>query len=118
VRAALARGASFDSLARLYSDPNEAKLAEDTPVDQLPPEYRALVSSDTTLGLKPVVFVGEGGPTERQKFAIVDIIARHGEGEVAYEDVKLRIRQILSEQLATKHYIDQLRRQTYIDIRL
>ena len=118
VRAALARGASFDSLARLYSDPNEAKLAEDTPVDQLPPEYRALVSSDTTLGLKPVVFVGEGAPTERQKFAIVDIIARHGEGEVAYEDVKLRIRQILSEQLATKHYIDQLRRQTYIDIRL
>ena len=118
VRSALASGASFDSLARLYSDPNEAKLAEDTPVDQLPAEYRQLVSSDTALGLKPVVLAGEGGPVARQKFAIIDIIARHGEGEVAYEDVKLRIRQILSEQLATKHYIDQLRRQTYIDIRL
>ncbi|HXM38308.1 MAG TPA: peptidylprolyl isomerase [Gemmatimonadales bacterium] len=116
VHAALARGASFDSLARLYADPTEPKLAEDAAVTQLPPEYQQLVASDTTLGLKPVVTIGAG--TRRLKFAILEITARHPEGELTFDDVKLRIRQTLGEQLAVRHYIDQLRRQTYIDIRL
>ena len=45
-------------------------------------------------------------------------LARKGAGELAYEDVKLRIRASLSDQLAIKHFVDQLKRQTYIDIRL
>jgi len=32
--------------------------------------------------------------------------------------VKVRIKEILGNDLAIRHYIDQLRRQTYIDIRL
>lgn len=116
LRAAMIRGASFDSLARQHADPNEAKLAEDTPVNQLPPEYQPVLASDTTLGIKPVITTGAG--TSRTKFAVLDVTARKPEGELQYEDVKLRIRQSLSEQLAIRHYIDQLRRQTYIDIRL
>ena len=116
LRTVLLRGASFDSLARLYADPNEAKLAEDTPVNNLPPEYQPVLASDTTLGIKPVITTGAG--TARVKFVVLDITGRHPEGELKYEDVKLRIRQTLSEQLAIRHYIDQLRRQTYIDIRL
>ena len=116
LRAAMVRGASFDSLARLHADPNEAKLAEDTPVNQLPPEYQPVLVSDTTLGVKPVITTGAG--TSRTKFAVLDITSRKPEGELQFDDVKLRIRQSLSEQLAIRHYIDQLRRQTYIDIRL
>ena len=116
VHAALARGASFDSLARLYADPQEPKLAEDAPITQLPPEYQALLASDTTRGLKPVVTIGADTP--RPKFAVLEVIARHPEGELTYDDVKLRIRQTLGEQLAIRHYIDQLRRQTYIVIRM
>jgi peptidyl-prolyl cis-trans isomerase SurA len=116
VHAALARGASFDSLARLYADPQEAKLAEDAPTTQLPPEYQALLTSDTTMGLKPVITVGADTP--RPKFAVINVTARHPEGELTFEDVKLRIRSTLGEQLAIRHYIDQLRRQTYIVIRM
>ena len=116
LRAVLLRGASFDSLARAHADPNEAKLAEDTPVNQLPPEYQPVLASDTTLGIKPVITTGDG--TTHVKFAILDVTARKPEGELQYEDVKLRIRQTLGEQLAIRHYIDQLRKQTYIDIRL
>jgi len=116
VRAALTRGASFDSLARLHADTQEPKLAEEAPITQLPPDYQQLLASDTTIGLKPVVTVGADTP--RPKFVILQITARHSEGELTYEEAKVRIRDALGEQLAIRHYIDQLRRQTYIDVRL
>jgi len=115
----LARGgiarASFDSLAKLYADPQEPKLAEDAPLTDLPPEYQKVVSSDTTMGLKPVITLGE---PPRTKFVVFEVTARHDAGELGFDDVKLRIRQSLGDQLAIKHYVDQLRRQTYVDIRL
>ncbi|HEV8263747.1 MAG TPA: peptidylprolyl isomerase [Gemmatimonadales bacterium] len=116
LRAALTRGASFDSLARRFAHPDEPKLAEDAPLTQLPPEYQQLLARDTTLGLKPVVTIGADTP--RPKFVILEITARKPEGELSFDDVKLQIRSQLAEQLAIKHFIDQLRRQTYIDIRL
>ena len=116
VHAALAHGASFDSLARRAADPEEPKLAEDAPLTELPPEYQQVVKSDTTVGLKPVITVGAG--SSRPKFVVMEVTQRHGEGELAFEDVKLRIKDILSNDLAIRHYVDQLRRQTYIDIRL
>lgn len=117
---ALQRGgagsASFDSLAKAFGDPLEAKLAEDAPLTELPPEYQQILSSDTARGLKPVIV--QSGNTARQKFVVLEVTGRHDAGDLAFDDVKLRIRQSLSEQLAIRHYIDQLKRQTYIDIRL
>jgi hypothetical protein len=75
-----------------------------------------LLTSDTTLGLKPVI--AQGVITQRPKFSVLEVTAHKGAGELAYEDVKLRIRQSLSDQLAIRHFVDQLKRQTYIDIRL
>ena len=117
VYAALRGGASFDSIARRAADPEEPKLIEDAPLTQLPPEYQELLARrDTTLGLKPVITVGADSP--RPKFAVLDVTQRHPEGDLAFEDVKQRIREILANDLAVRHYVDQLRRQTYIDIRL
>ncbi len=116
VHAALAQGASFDSLARRAADPEEPKLAEDAPIAQLPQEYQDLLAKDTTAGLKPVITVGAGTP--RPKFVAFEVTQRHPEGELSFEDVKMKIKEILSNDLAIRHYVDQLRRQTYIDIRL
>jgi peptidyl-prolyl cis-trans isomerase SurA len=116
---ALARGgvgASFDSLAKIYADPQEPKLAEEAPLTDLPPEYQKVLASDTTVGLKAVI--AEGADTRRPKFVVLEITARHDAGDLSFEDVKLRIRQSLGDQLAIKHFVDQLRRQIYIDIRL
>jgi peptidyl-prolyl cis-trans isomerase SurA len=109
-------GSRFDQLAKTYADPLEPKLAEDAPVSDLPPEYKEVLANDTTLGLKPVI--AEGAITARPKFVVLEVTARHGAGELNYDDVKLRIRQSLGEQLAIRHFVDQLRRQTYVDIRL
>ena len=116
---ALARGgvsASFDSLAKIYADPQEPKLAEEAPFTDLPPEYQKVIANDTTVGLKRVIV--EGADTPRTKFVVLEVTARHDAGELSYEDVKLRIRQSLGDQLATRHFVDQLRRQIYVDIRL
>lgn len=116
---ALARtgaSASFDSLAKIYADPQEAKLAEDAPFTDLPPEYQKVLSSDTTVGLKPVIV--EGGDTKHTKFVVLEVTGRHKAGELSFDDVKIRIKQSLGDQLAIRHFIDQLRRQIYIDIRL
>jgi peptidyl-prolyl cis-trans isomerase SurA len=116
---ALARGgvrASFDSLAKIYADPQEPKLAEEAPFTDLPPEYQKVLGNDTTVGLKPVIIEGAGTP--RTKFVVLEVTARHDAGELSYEDVKLRIRQSLGDQLAIRHFVDQLRRQIYVDIRL
>ncbi len=116
---ALARGgvsASFDSLAKIYADPQEPKLAEEAPFTDLPPEYQKVIANDTTVGLKRVIV--EGADTPRTKFVVLEVTARHDAGELSYEDVKLRIRQSLGDQLAIRHFVDQLRRQIYVDIRL
>jgi peptidyl-prolyl cis-trans isomerase SurA len=115
IRAALARGSSYDSLARLYTDENEPKLAEAVTADSLPAAYRQILSRDTTLGLKPVLPIGGGRHT---KFAVVDVTRRQPEGELAFDEVKDQIRNILSQNLMIQHYVDQLRRLTYVDVRL
>src|SRR5512143_3881827 len=116
VRAALARGASFDSLAQRYGDQNVPKLAEAVAIAQLGPEYQRLFAADSTKGLKPVLELGAGGA--RPQFVVLEVTGRQAEGEVTYDDVRDQIRTQLAQELGVRHYVDQLRRQTYIDIRL
>ena len=108
-------GASFDTLARRYSDPNEPKLADGLPVAQLPPDYAKAVGADTVPSLKPVFVAGAATP--RPRFVVFELLKRVPEGELTFDDVKDRIREGLSQQLAVKHYLEILRRTTYVDVR-
>src|SRR3989442_1288155 len=114
--AALPGGAPSAPPARRYHDPNEPKLADALPTSQLPPDYLKAIGSDSMPGLKPVIAVGEG--TGRARFVVLELLRRLPEGEFAFEDVKDRIRDALSQRLADQHYLDLLRRTTYVDIRL
>lgn len=111
--------ASFDTLAARYSDPDEQKLVENEPLAQaqspIPTEYVQAVTQDTSLGIKPVIVVGAS--SGRPKFAIIDVTGRQAEGDVTFEDVKETIKTRLSQELAEAHYVDQLRRATYVDVR-
>ena len=108
-------GASFDSLARIYADPTEPKLADALPLSQLPPDYAAVIGNDSVPGLKPVFQVGAG--TARPRFVVFELVKRLPEGELSFDEVKDRIRDALGQQLAIKHYLDLLRRTTYVDVR-
>ena len=73
------------------------------------------MGDDTVPGLKPVFEAGSDTP--RPRFVVFDLLKRLAEGELAFEDVKDRIRDALSQQLAIQHYLDTLRRATYVDVR-
>src|SRR5438552_523817 len=115
VHDALMHGAAFDSLARRYADPNEPKLADALPVSQLPPDYVSAIGNDSTPGLKPVFEDGAG--TSRPRFVVFELTKRLPEGELSFDEVKDRIKDALGQQLAIKHYLDLLRRMTYVDVR-
>jgi len=115
VHAALSRGASFDSLARRHADPDEPRLIDALPVPQLPPDYPRSLATDSVVGLKPVFAIDTGTP--RRKFVVLEVTKWQPPGELKFEDVKDRLRDNLSHQLAVQHYISVLRRATYIDIR-
>src|SRR6266516_1734208 len=115
VHDALAAGASFDSLARRYGDPEEGKIVPELPLTQLPPDYQHAIGNDTVPGLKPVFEVG--ADSKRPKFVVFELTKRLPEGELSFDDVKDRIRENLGQQLAVQHYLEILRRTTYVDIR-
>ena len=111
-----AGGKAADDAARRFHDSDEPRLVETTPVDSMPPEYRNVLSGDTTRGVRPVFVVAEGTP--RVKFIALEVTAYLPAGEIKFDDVKIRIRERLGADLALRHYLDQLRKQSYIDIRL
>jgi peptidyl-prolyl cis-trans isomerase SurA len=115
VHDALAHGAPFDTLARIYADPSEPKLADGLPLSQLPPDYATAIGNDTVPGLKPVFEIGAG--TARPRFVVFELTKRLPEGELSFDEVKDRIREALGQQLAVKHFLDLLRRTTYVDVR-
>lgn len=113
--AALA-GASFDSLQRLWHDDTEEREAAAVPLDKLPEVYkRGILQADTSASVTPP-FALEA-PGGGRKYAIVMVTERRAEGEVTYEDVRDRVKQILSEDLAIQKYVSQLRRATYVEVR-
>lgn len=117
VRTAWVAGASFDTLAARFGDPDEQKLIENEPFTQspMPTEFVQALTQDTTPGIKPVIVVGAN--SLRPKFAIIDVTGRQAQGDVSFDDVKDVIKTRLSQELAEAHYVDQLRHATYVDVR-
>jgi len=109
-------GASFDSLQRQWHDGTEEREASAVPLDKLPEVYkRGIIGADTSATvLPPFALEAPGGA---KKFAVVLITERRGDGEITYQDVRDRVRQILSEDLAMQKYLVQLRRATYVEVR-
>jgi peptidyl-prolyl cis-trans isomerase SurA len=114
-QAALA-GAPFDSLQRQWHDDTEEREAAAVPLEKLPEVYkRGIIGADSTARvLPPFALESPGGG---RKYAIVMVTERRAEGEVTYQDVRDRVKQILSEDLAIQRYVAQLRRATFVEVK-
>ncbi|MEO5798442.1 MAG: hypothetical protein ABIZ70_02865, partial [Gemmatimonadales bacterium] len=110
-------GASFDSLQRVAHDPGEEKEIANYPVDSLLPTYaKALTGVDT--GKVTVAFPLEvAGQPLRTKWAVARVMSRAPAGDMSYEIVRERIRQILGAQLGEQSFLSELRAKTYVDVR-
>ena len=117
LHALVARGASFDSLQRIYHDPaGGEREAENVPADKLPEAYAGVLADADSGAVVPVFTIK--GPGDRDQFVVMQVTNRRSQGEVRYEDVKDRIRQQLGQELAIRRYIDQLRKTTYVEMRI
>jgi peptidyl-prolyl cis-trans isomerase SurA len=112
---ALRRGEPLDSLVRRYHDPLEQSLFEDVPPDNLPEALRAAVQGALPGDIIGPVRLEEPG---RQRFAALLFEGARPEGDYTYEELYDRLRANLSESSAVRRYLEDLRRATYIDIRM
>jgi peptidyl-prolyl cis-trans isomerase SurA len=117
VREALQRGASFDSLARLFHDKGEERDLDNIPLEVLPESYKEALQGVGAGGVTPVFTLQEAGDPTRAKYAVLLVTARVPAGEVRYEDVKEQIRQGLGQQLTQNRYLDRLKQATLVEIR-
>jgi peptidyl-prolyl cis-trans isomerase SurA len=110
----LRRGAPLDSLLHRYHDPLEQSLFEDVPPDNLPEALRAAVQGALPGDVIGPVRVETAG---RAQFAAILFEGARPEGEYTYEELYDQMRAALSEGSAVRRYVDELRRNTYVDIR-
>jgi peptidyl-prolyl cis-trans isomerase SurA len=113
----VSRGASMDSLQRIYHDPAAGEReAENVPADKLPEAYAGPIAKADSGTVVPVFVIK--GPGDRDQYVVLKVTNRRSQGEIRYEDVKDRIRQQLGQELAIRRYIDQLRKSTYVELRI
>jgi len=117
IRAAIERGASFDSLQRLYHDKLEEKDLDNIPIESLPQPYAEVMAGVAAGKLAPILRMEAPVDPLRSKYAVLLVTARVPAGEVRYEDVKEQIRSLLTDRLTQQRYLDKLRRATLVDVR-
>ena len=113
----LRAGASFDSVAAKHHDPAEEKgILQPFIRDSLPASYAASLA-----GKKPgdVTEPFElASPRGASKWAVVQMVSVNEAGQFDEAEVKDRIRSQLVAEKATRAMLDDLRKQTYVAIRL
>ncbi|MEO8946591.1 MAG: peptidylprolyl isomerase [Gemmatimonadaceae bacterium] len=113
----LRKGTSFDSLVAKYHDPAEEKgILQPYPVDSLPPSYKEAVA-DAKVNDVPAPFALKS-PTGSTKYAVIQILAKTAEGQYSLAEERELIRSQLAYEKQTRALLDDLRKQTYVSIRL
>lgn len=114
---ALEKGASFDSLQRVWHDKAEERELAGFPFDSLPASYREALTGIPQGKISPVFRLEAPTDPLRSKHVILLVTEKVPAGEVRYEDVKEQIRAGLSEELTQQRYIDKLRAATLVEVR-
>jgi peptidyl-prolyl cis-trans isomerase SurA len=111
------KGANFDTLVAKYHDPAEEKgLLQPYPVDSLPPSYREAVA-DAKVNDVPAPFAlkSQNGST---KYAIIQLVSKTAEGQYSLAEERELIRSQLASEKQARTLLDNLRKETYVSIRL
>ncbi|HXV17753.1 MAG TPA: peptidylprolyl isomerase [Gemmatimonadaceae bacterium] len=113
----LRNGASFDSVVAKHHDPAEEKgILQPFVRDSLPASYATAIA-----GKKPGEVTDPfelANPRGAAKWAVVQLVTVNEAGQYNEAEVKERIRTQLVAEKATRSLLDQLRKQTFVSIRL
>lgn len=111
-------GVAFDTLRVKYHDPSEeASIPQPFPQSRLPEEYQTAIAGHKANDiLDPFVMQDKSRGTP--KFFVVQIVTISAEHEPTVADWREKIRDQLSEEKAIRRYLDGLRKDSYVSIRI
>ncbi len=110
-------GAAFDSVVARHHDPAEEKgILQPFVRDSLPASYSATLAGKKAGEVtEPFELANQRGVA---KFAVVQLVTVSEAGQFVENEVRDRIRQQLIAERATRSLLDELRKQTYVALRL
>jgi peptidyl-prolyl cis-trans isomerase SurA len=110
-------GASVDSLVAKHHDPAEEKgILQPFVRDSLPASYAAALKGKKAGDVTDPFELA--APRGAPKFAVVQLVTVNEAGQYVESEVRDRIRQQLIAERATRQLLDDLRKRTYVAIRL
>lgn len=111
------QGTAYDSLVASYHDKAEERLVPDFELAQLPESYRTAFEG-VQIGsvTEPFRIAREGG--DLPKFVVARVTGRQEAGEYSVADLRERIREQLVYERSIARLIEQLKRETYVSVRL
>ena len=113
----LKAGVPFDTLVAKHHDPAEEKgILQPFVRDSLPASYGTAIAGKKAGEIAgPFELSGPRGPA---KYAVVQLVTVNEAGQFNEAEVKERIRAQLVAERATRTLLDDLRKQTYVSVRL
>lgn len=111
-------GVSFDTLRVKHHDPSEeSTIPQPFPQAQLPQEYQTAIAGHQANDILDP-FVIEDKARGTPKFFVVQITTIAGEHEPTVADWREKIRDQLAEEKSIRRYLDGLRKESYVSIRI
>ena len=111
------RGVSYDSLLAKHHDPTEEKgVLQPFNRDSLPPSYQgALTGAKAGTITNPFQLAN---PRGQPKFAVLQVVTVTDAGEYNPSEIREQIRAQLSEERSIRQLLDELRKHTYVSLRM
>ena len=111
-------GVPFDTLRVKHHDPSEeSSIPQPFPQAQLPQEYQTAIAGHKANDILDP-FVIEDKARGTPKFFVVQITSIAGEHEPTVADWREKIRDQLSQEKAIRRYLDTLRKDSYVSVRI
>ena len=112
------RGVAFDTLAKQHHDfgsGEETTLLTPIPRDSMPASYQ---QAFTGRKAGDIVTFEIPGPAGLPKFVVAQLVTTEEGGEYTLGDLRERVRAQLVEEGSIRRFLDTLRRETYVSVRL
>ena len=116
-----ANGTPFDSLARKYHDyagKEETSLLTPWVRDSLPPSYQKGFANKKANDITTFQIPGSAFRPDVPKYVVAQLLTADEGGAQTLGELKAAIRSELAQRGGVRRYVDALRRQTYVSIRL
>src|SRR5947207_1928444 len=111
------RGVSYDTLVAKHHDPTEEKgVLQPFPRDSLPPSYSAALAGAKAGHITDPFQLAN--PRGQPKFAVLQVVTATDAGEYNQSEIRDQIRAQLSEERSIRQLLDELRKKTYVSLRM